>query len=232
MPQGELIDLSNVALMALMDEGERERLRGRCRWERYRSGQTILDRGDQDRDVFLVVEGSVQVINYSSNGREISFGIVGAGDYFGELSAIDGLPRSANVKAAEDTLVAKLSAEAFHEVLRSNAEIAFEVLQKTARIVRLCDDRIMDLSTLGAVQRVYSEVLRMAVPDAASPELWVIRPIPPMREVASRVSAARETVARAMSQLRDLGLVRRKGRNLYILDRGRLEQLIVALGSG
>ena len=48
---------------------------------------------------------------------------------------------------------------------------------------------------------VYSELLRMAEPDTAVPDLWVIRPLPPVREIASRVSTTRETAARALAQL-------------------------------
>ena len=77
--------------------------------------------------------------------------------------------------------------------------------------------------------RVYAELLRMAVPDAAVPGQWVIRPLPPLREIASHVSTTRETVARAMSSLYPSGLIKRKGRNLYIMDRQRFEELV---GSG
>jgi DNA-binding GntR family transcriptional regulator len=61
------------------------------------------------------------------------------------------------------------------------------------------------------------------------PGLWVVRPLPPLREVASRVSTTRETVARALSQLYPTGLVTRKGRNLYLMDRDKLEQLVKSL---
>ncbi len=69
-------------------------------------------------------------------------------------------------------------------------------------------------------------------PDAASPDLWIVRPVPPEREITGRTSTARETVARALSQLRQGGIVRRKGRNLYILDRVRLEKIVEMLGHG
>ena len=84
----------------------------------------------------------------------------------------------------------------------------------------------MDLSILNAFQRVYSEVLRLAVPDAGVSTQWIVRPYPPEREIASRAATTRETVARAMGQLGKAELVKRKGRNLYIFDRPKIEAII------
>ncbi len=75
----------------------------------------------------------------------------------------------------------------------------------------------------------FIELLRMARPDVAVPNLWVIHPLPPLREIASRISTTRETVARALSQLYPTGLARRKGKSLYIPDRDKFEETLTAL---
>src|SRR5437764_836002 len=72
-------------------------------------------------------------------------------------------------------------------------------------------------------------ILRMAQPDAAVPGLWLVRPLPPMHEIASMTSTTRETVNRAISQLYPSGLLKRKGRNLYIMERNKLEDMVQAL---
>jgi CRP-like cAMP-binding protein len=133
------------------------------------------------------------------------------------------------VVAAEPTLVAVLPSARFIELLRAQAGVTFTLLQRLTGMVRMGDVRIMELSTLAATQRVYAELLRMARPDAAVPSLWVIHPLPPLREIASRISTTRETVARALSQLYPTGLVRRKGKSLYIPDRDKFEQTLAAL---
>jgi DNA-binding GntR family transcriptional regulator len=61
------------------------------------------------------------------------------------------------------------------------------------------------------------------------PGLWVIRPLPPVREIASRVSTTRETAARALAHLYPTGLIRRKGRSLYLMDRDGLQEAIETL---
>ena len=209
-----------------LDEAERVRLEGRCHWRHYAANETVLERGAESRDVLFIVQGAVAVVNHSLSGREIAYATLRAGDGFGELAAIDGQPRSATVVAAEKTLLAILPSERFLELLQQNAGVSFRLLQRLANMVRASDVRIMELSTLAATQRVYAELLRMATPDTAVPNLWVIHPLPPLREIASRVSTTRETAARALSQLYPTGLLRRKGRSLYIMDRAKFEETL------
>jgi CRP/FNR family transcriptional regulator, cyclic AMP receptor protein len=223
--------LAAITLLQGLDEDERVRLEGRCNWRHYAAGETVLDRGADSCEILFIAHGAVNVVNYSLSGREIAYATLRTGDGFGELAAIDGQPRSASVVAVEKTLLAILPADRFIELLQHNAGVTFRLLQRLADMVRSGDVRIMELSTLAATQRVYAEILRMAVPDTAVPSLWVIHPLPPLREIASRVSTTRETVARALGQLYPTGLLRRKGRSLYIMDRGKFQKTLAALHS-
>lgn len=221
--------LANINFFEGLDQAARERIEAQCRWRQFKSGQRIIDFGSDSRDVFFVAEGAVSVVNFSASGREVAFATVEAGDCFGELAAIDGRPRSASVVAIRDSLVATMPSSAFLKVLQERVEVTFKVLKHLSHMVRAGDVRIMELSTLAATQRVFAELLRMAVPDAAVPGLWIVRPMPPLREIASRVSTTRETAARALSQLSSIDLLRRKGRNLYLMDRAKLEEFVNAL---
>lgn len=224
--------LSNIEIFTGLDDAELRRIEARCQWRYYRAGETILDRGGETREVLFIVEGAVNIVNFSLSGREVAYATLSAGDCVGELAAIDGQPRSASVVATESSLVAVLAAGPFLDLLQQRAEISFRLLRRLTHMVRIGDARIMELSTVAATQRVYAELLRMAEPDAAGTGLWVIRPLPPLREIASRVSTTRETVARALSQLYPTGLVRRKGRNLYLMDRTELKKALVAMQLG
>jgi CRP-like cAMP-binding protein len=221
--------LAGIPLLEGLEAEEIARLERSCRWRRFREGERVLDSGGASRDVHFVVSGAVSIVNFSLSGREVTLATAKAGSYFGELAAIDNQPRSASVVAVEDSLIAALQPRPFLDLLQRRAEVTFRVLERLTEIIRQSDQRIMELSTLAATQRVYAELLRMAEPDAAVPGLWVIRPLPPLREVASRVSTTRETVARALAQLYPTGLARRKGRNLYLMDRDGLERAITAI---
>lgn len=229
MPEDDAKSLGGIALFESLDEAEIRRLETRCRWRRYRDGERVLDSGSTSRDVYFVASGAVSIVNFSLSGKEVTLATAKAGSYFGELAAIDNQPRSASVVSVEDSLLAIMPAQTFIDLLNSRAEVTFQVAKRLAEIVRLSDQRIMELSTLAATQRVYAELLRMAEPDSAVPGLWVIRPLPPVREIASRVSTTRETAARALGQLYPTGLIRRKGRSLYLMDREGLQKAINTL---
>ncbi len=221
--------LASIHFFEGLNQAEREQIEAQCRWRRFKPGQRIIDFGTASRDVFFVIQGTVSVVNFSASGREVAFATIEAGDCFGELAAIDGQPRSASVVTVEEAVVATIPSNAFVKLLQERVEVTFKVLKHLSQMVRTGDLRIMELSTLAATQRVFAELLRRAVPDAAVPGLWVVRPMPPLREIASRVSTTRETAARALSQLRSIDLLRRKGRNLYLMDRAKLEEFVNAL---
>jgi CRP-like cAMP-binding protein len=221
--------LGDFNLLEELSEPEKRSIEQRCHKRTYSRNETILDKGSQSREVFFVLKGSVSVITFSPAGREVTLAAVKAGDFFGELAAIDGQPRSASVTAIEKTELAIMPPDMFLDILRTHPTVSFQLMQRLARMVRASGLRILELSTLQAAQRVYAELLRMAQPDAAVPGLWVVRPLPPMHEIASMTSTTRETVNRAISQLYDGGVLKRKGRNLYIMDRTKLEEIVQSL---
>ena len=221
--------LASVELLSGLAPEALQRLEQGCMWRRYKRGEEIVARDSDSRDLFVVITGSVEVANFSTTGREIAYATIPAGEYFGELSALDNLPRSATVSAAEDTLVAVMPRTLFIDVMRDEPKAALKMMMRLAHIIRICDDRIMDLSTLGAVQRVYIELLRICGPDPAVPDLWSVYPMPTQSEIAARAGTTRETVARVISQLTQDEIIQRKGRTLYINDRERLQMIAVSL---
>ena len=225
MKKARVGTLAGIELLADLPVEEVGALQQKCDWLSFDQDEQILDRESDSRDVFFVVKGRVQVKNFSFSGREIALATIGEGGYFGELSAVDQQPRSASVLAAENSMVAALGRDNFIDLIRRYPEVALRVLNRLAQIVRNCDERIMDLSTLGAVQRVYVELLRLAKPGPEVSSQWSIDPIPTQASVAARASTTRETVARVFSQLRKSGLIFRKGKTLYVNDYSELQSM-------
>lgn len=217
--------LAGIELLAALPPEELRTLEQRCRWRRHRAGEQILDRESESRDLFFVVSGRVRVVIFSASGREVFYAFIEAGDYFGELSAIDGEPRSAAVIAVDDCVLCAMSSEIFNALVARHPEVAVAVLRRLTRIIRTSDERIYELTTLGAVQRVYRLLLQLARPDAAIPGHWSIATAPTQQSIAAQVGTTRETVARALSQLAGAGVVRRRGKKLVVDDYARLEAL-------
>ena len=196
-----------------------------CSWTQHKSGVEIIDRNSDSRDMYFVVSGRVRVVNYSLSGREVAYAILEAGDYFGEIAAIDGQPRSAHVVTMDPVLLASLPPTGVRSLINSHPEIAIQIMEKLAAIIRNCDDRIMDLATLGAIQRVYRELLKLVKADPVQPDSWLIYPMPTQAQIAALASTTRETVARVISQLASAGIVEKKSKTLYIRNKEKLEVL-------
>lgn len=217
-------NLDKIALLQSLTAAERLAVARLCRWRRYDDGEQILDRDSATQDVLFITEGEVRVVNYSASGRETAFANISHGGHIGEIAAIDGMTRSASVVAIKACMIATLPRDRFVDLVENHAAIAFHLLRHLTGIIRTTNERIAELSTVGAVQRVYRELLRLCTPDPAG-EGSVIAPLPTQHDLASKVGATRETVARALGQLMSNGVIERRGRTLFIRDADMLSFL-------
>lgn len=220
--------LERLAAMALFEglkEADIRRIAELCRFEEAQRGAVILTPGSTSSEIYLVLKGRVRIVNFSLSGREVAYATASPGEFFGELSAIDGEPRSATVAALERCELAALPSEALLDIMMRHPMIAVRISRKLARIVRVSDERIMDLATLSAYQRVYGELLKLVKADPVRPNSWLIYPLPTQASIAALASTTRETVARVVGQLVHSGLAERKGRTLYVRDIAKLREL-------
>src|SRR5690606_30836455 len=155
--------LAGVQLFRAREASKRLAVEQRCAWRRWAAGALILALEAPSNDVYFVVHGRARILEYSLSGkREVVLDDILAGGFFGELSAIDGEPRSASVVAMEETLTASLSGAAFVDLLFEYRELGFALMCRLTEMVRSSTQRIVELSTRDAQNRVYAELLRLA----------------------------------------------------------------------
>ncbi|CAK0776111.1 CRP/FNR family transcriptional regulator, cyclic AMP receptor protein [uncultured Gammaproteobacteria bacterium] len=219
-------NLDRIELLAPLDPAARMTLVRQCRWRRFQPDEMILDYQGDTHDICFIVEGRVRVVNHSMSGREISFDDIPEGGFLGEMSAIDGGPRSASVVALTDTLVAFLSARPFLDLITGHPALALALMRRLTSMNRRSTERIMDLSTLGANNRVHAELLRLARPNLGKDNIAEINPAPIHADIAARVSTTRETVARALSDLSRDKLVERRNQSLVVINFKRLQRMV------
>ena len=227
MAHDNVATLDGVPLLKGLSQKERDELARQCRFRRYAEGEHIIDGQSAGRDVYFVVAGMVRVVNYSPSGREVAFDDIPAGNFFGELAALDGGPRSAFVQAqGPGATAAAMPPEIFIELLTRYPRIGLDIMRRMARVIRFSTERIMDLSTVGANNRVHAELLRLAQAAGVGGNSSVISPIPHHADIASRVSTTRETVARVFSELTRAGMLERNKSALVVRDVARLTELV------
>jgi CRP-like cAMP-binding protein len=224
--QPSSLGLRGIGLLDGLAPERLEALARECAWRNCAAGQQIITRDADDRDLYLIVSGRVRVTTYSAGGRQVTFRDLGAGECFGDVAAIDGRRRSADVVALEGSLLAAMPPAVFWRLLREEPQVAERVLQRLAALVRGLSERVIDLSTLGVQNRIHAELLRLAREAGAAGNSARIDPAPKHADIASRVSTYREQVTRELSALVKAGILERGEHALVIRDLARLERLV------
>ena len=218
--------LRAVKLLARVPDAELGDIARACAWRRYGREQTILARDASDRDVYFIASGIVRVTAFSGAGRQLTFRDLGSGECFGDLSAIDGGRRSADVVAIRDTLLASVPSAVFLQMIARNPTMAEALLRNLVGHVRDLSLRLFNLSTLGVQNRVHAELLRLARLAPACGNSARLDPAPRHADLASHVSTSREEVTRELSRLSRDGIVRRDGSTLVVCDLERLQRMV------
>lgn len=174
----------------------------------------------------MILSGLVRISVYAANGKVVSFRDLASGDIFGELSAIDGLPRSANAEALAATRVGVLTPQAFWHKFESEPQFRSKLVEQMAANIRLLSERLFELSTLGIQVRVRAEILRMAKEAGVRGNQAVIDPASKHADMASRIGVNREQVTKELSIMAREGLVLKQGRTLIVPDVARLEFIV------
>lgn len=218
-----------LGLAKLLQGVSRERLEllsRECAWYRYDKGAEIISQQDKARDVYFITSGAVRVRRYSAAGRQVSFRDVEVGAVIGDIAAVDGGPRSTDVTALVESVLAALPGAAFTRLLREEAVVHERYLCYLTGMVRALTERVTELSTLDVSHRVQAELLRLARRSGGPGNIASIDPAPTHAEIAEQVSTRREQVTRELSALTKQGLLQKKGSSLVVTDLDGLERLV------
>jgi CRP-like cAMP-binding protein len=216
---------SHVKFLSQLPKGLQAEVAQRLQIVRSPKGRTLLEQRSNSRDVFFVLEGKVEVVLYSPDGRQVFVTAIGAGEMFGELAALDGAPRSATVVALSHVVLAIMSQNDFMRCLEKSPAAAICLARNLASELRQSTEHIFALSAMNVRVRVHTELLRLAKEGKPSANGIEVQPPPTHSEFANRIGTNREAVTREMRALSKMGIVRYNRRCLTILDIKRLEHL-------
>ncbi len=199
------------------------------RWmiEQFDVGRLIFGDKDPSRDVYFVLKGAVRAAAFTLNGREVSFNVIGPGDCFGEIAAIDGGIRSSSVAAMKSVTVGRLSASDFQHILETKTEIARAFFVLLCGKVRGMSDKLVEYTELTSSQRVRRELTRLARDARVAGDSALVSDMPTQSELATRILARREAVTREFARLQREGIVEKRKDGLFVPSIRRLEAEIL-----
>jgi CRP/FNR family transcriptional regulator, cyclic AMP receptor protein len=180
----------------------------RARRRVFQQGETVFHKGDPGVSMFLILDGQVKIVLPSDEGEEALVGVLDAGECFGELSMIDGAPRSATVVAAVATETLMIQREDFLQAVATHPRLALDLLRILAGRLRATDEVVADVAFLDVPARLAKRLLELARdygttgPDGTTIGLRLTQ-----SELAAMVGATRESVNKHLGAFRSRGVL-------------------------
>lgn len=218
--------LRAIAYFKSLGDAAFTELAQQCAIREYGALELIIGHNDETFDVLFLLEGLARVSIYSADGQRVAFRDVAAGTIFGELSAIDGHPRSASVEAVEPCVAAVMRRPQFLAAMANHPEFTMAVATHLTAQVRVLTRRVFEFSTMAVRQRLWAELLRLAEAAAQGKQHALLSPPPTHAEIASRISTHREAVTREFAWLEAQGFILKEGRALKVPDLEKLRGLV------
>jgi CRP-like cAMP-binding protein len=208
---------SRIAFFKEVADLDIEKFERRCLWRRVEEGETVVDYEDESSDVYFIMAGDVRVLIRTPAGKEIILAEMRPGQFFGELSAIDGVKRSANVTALTRSEVCIMPAAVFRDVMFTSRTACDKILKMLSGRVRELNHRLAELSVLDLKHRLYSELMRQSHARPGHAGERVVTPPPYHHILAARIGCRREQVTRELSAMTAEGIIEKTRGALVIL---------------
>lgn len=203
--------LEGCALFEGMDSEAMGRLVREASLKDVPRGGILFLQGDESHEVYVVASGRIRLYRMSPDGAEKTLAVHGDYEVFGDLAAIDGLPRSAVAESMTDSVVVEIASNAFIECLQGSWDLSERFMKKLARMLRETDESLDLLAFAGARARVASALARST--DQCGRVSGLTH-----RDIATMASTSRETVSRVIGSLVDSGLVAVDDEGYSIVD--------------
>ena len=179
--------------------------------------EDIVFQADESTDLYIVLKGRVKVSLTGRDGSEFVLTTFKAGDFFGEMSLIDGKSRSANVVAEQETFLGVLKRDKFINTMKKEPIIAFDLLTALVKRLRKADDMIETLAFLDVHERLMKFLLRSAKDESDVHESGFYRTKKRTHlELATNIGSSRESVSKALKVLAHKELVKEKDGYFFI----------------
>jgi len=198
MIQNEEKPEKELRLFDNLSQSDIDLLMSHAKTRSYKKNNIIMTEGDETNSLFMVKSGRVKIFVSDEEGKELTLNMMKTGDYFGELSLMDGLPRSTSAITVEPSELLVIQKADFEKVLESNPEIALNIIKGLSQLVRQLTIKARDIALHTVYERITALLTHFAVDINGKP---TIRPKLTHAEMASMVGCRREMVSRIMSDL-------------------------------
>jgi CRP/FNR family transcriptional regulator/CRP/FNR family cyclic AMP-dependent transcriptional regulator len=223
--------LKGVELFSELSDDQLKLLANLVEVQNFNRDETVVLEGDDSvQALYLIASGSVQVYMTGVDGRETILSFLERGDFFGEMSLIDGEPRSASVRTVTDSQMLIIYREGFLSLIKQYPELAMSLLSEMSKRLRKANKQIGSLSTMSVSGRVAGTLLNLMeergvrIHTDNGKMVTVIHNRPTQQQLADMSGTTRETVSRISSLLVKAGAIAITGKDIVIFDEESLQE--------
>lgn len=225
IPLNKIDILKKVPIFSELSSKDLEKIVAVTHQKKYRKDNMILVEEEAGQTMFILMSGQVKVSRISEDGREVILAVMGEGDFFGELSLLDGQSRSANVTVIKDAEMLLINRDDFLNLLNEFPRIAIQLLRELASRMRKSDSQIKSLSLKNATGKVTGTIHRLAEDIGELQNNQVrIENLPTQQDLANMAGTSRETISRVLQKLANDKYIVKEGAKLIITDYERFKK--------
>ncbi|AOY95364.1 Crp/Fnr family transcriptional regulator [Cupriavidus sp. USMAA2-4] len=189
-----------------------------ARRERYADGEMIFARGDAPTNFYLVLSGRARMSRVSAGGREAVYAVVGRGQWFGEISLLDGKPRTHDGFAVGSTELVALGWHDFQRILAVHPEGMQLIVRQICARLRMAFDHAESAQQAPVDARMAERLLELA--DSTERVVHISA-----EELGDMVNRSRQTVAKYLQAWEAAGWIRRRYREIELVAPQALQRL-------
>ncbi len=218
--------LKLVPLFSSLKDEELDTILNHSSKVNYPKNKIIFLEEEEGNELYMILKGRVKVVRISESGEEITLAVLQKGDFFGEMSLLDGKPRSATVISDEDSILILFNKNNFEKVIEKYPRIALKLLKELTSRLRKADDLIGNLAFLNVSGRIAGILLQLAEEHGQKTKEGVIVISRPTHQaIANMVGSSRETVTRVLKRFEEKQYIMMSGKNITIFDKENIKNI-------
>lgn len=214
--------LDSIPILNSLGTAERQRILKVCKVTQVSKRQLIIEKNTDVQGLWILLDGRLQGIDYTIDGREVGLYFITPGQFFGELSLVDQKPHPEHIISTAQSTLLLIPRAIYSDLIKMHPEIARQISEALAERVRglIRQRTLLTLST--PMQRLAAQLIDLSQSTANDISVEFV---PTHQEIAMMINASRETVTRAFRNLQTKGLVKRDGNRLLIAQPDLLREL-------
>ncbi len=213
MPVSKLI-LNNFSLLRSLPDDLLENLGKQSHLVEVPRRKVVMEKNQTAHSLGLLVDGRLQGVDMTLDGREAGLYFIGPNDFFGELSVIDQQPATEFVISVTPSRFFMIPSITIRQLIEQSPQIATTINMRLARRLRESMHQRTLLTMPSPIQRVCAQLIQMTMKTRSGEQVVIYAPT--HQEIAIMINTTRETVTRVFQKLQNSGVVAREGSSLHI----------------